>query len=134
MKRAHKIEKLVRRINQAWLSGRPEEMRPILAEEIVMVFPGFGGRSQGADAMVAGFRKFCDQAEVVSFEEGQLEIDAASNAAVAAFTFKMVYEVGGRRFESSGRDLWVFGRGSGEWQATWRTMLDVEEHEVGDTA
>jgi hypothetical protein len=42
----------------------------------------------------------------------------------------MIYERAGRRYRSSGRDLWVFQKQGETWIAVWRTMLDIKESEV----
>jgi hypothetical protein len=39
----HIVRDILRRINEAWLSGQPEKMKPLLDEKIVMTFPGFVG-------------------------------------------------------------------------------------------
>jgi len=126
----NEIEVLLQRINRSWLDGRPQEMKPLLHPEIVMVFPGFRGRSHGADALIAGFSDFCTNATLEEYEESDLSVDLVGGSAVASDVFEMVYEREGRRYATSGRDLWVFIREGDEWRATWRMMSDAEEREL----
>lgn len=114
----------LRRINEAWLEGRPQDLVPLFHEDIVMVFPGFGGRAEGRAAAVAGFEEFCTSARVTRFETADEQIDVVGAAAVASFRFEVTYERAGARNRSTGRDLWVFTRHEGRWLAIWRTMLD----------
>ena len=102
-------------------------MRPLLHPEIVMVFPGFGGRISGRDAFLDGFVDFCENAHLLSFQEDEHQVDRFGEAAIASFRFDMVYEREGARYRSTGRDLWAFSRHAGEWLACWRTMIDVRE-------
>jgi hypothetical protein len=117
----------LQRINEAWFSGQPEKMKPLLDEKIVMVFPGFVGRSEGQDAFIAGYADFCEQALMISYQESDLQIDVSGATAVASFAFEMTYERNGNRYLSKGRDLWIFTRRQEEWMAIWRTMLDLTE-------
>jgi hypothetical protein len=124
---SHNVGDSLRRINEAWLSGQPEKMRPLLDGKIVMIFPGFAGRSEGQDALIAGYADFCEQALMISFQESDLQIDVSGATAVASYAFEMTYERNGDKYLSKGRDLWVFTRRQDEWVAMWRTMLDLME-------
>lgn len=126
----HDVEKLVRRINRSWLDGRPREMRSMLHPDVVMVFPGFVGRTSGADAMIAGFEEFGASAEVLSFDESNFEVDVVGGTAVVTYSFSVTYERSDRRYLSTGRDFWIFGRVNDEWKATWRTMLNLHDEEM----
>jgi ketosteroid isomerase-like protein len=117
----------MRRINQAWLDGRVDDLAPMVHPEIVMVFPGFAGRIQGREAFLAGFRDFCRTAIVQKFHEHDNQVDVAGDTAVISFRYDMIYERAGEKYRAIGRDLWVFQRQDGEWIAVWRTMLDMEE-------
>jgi ketosteroid isomerase-like protein len=92
-----------------------------------MVFPGFGGRAEGAEALISGFQDFCQNAKVLSYKESDHQVDLAGHSAVASFRFEMVYARDGASYRSTGRDLWVFERRDDGWLAVWRTMLDVAE-------
>jgi ketosteroid isomerase-like protein len=115
------------RINRAWLGGQLDALEPLVHPEIVMVFPGFGGRIQGRDQLLAGFRDFCSNTQVHEFREHDQQVDSAGRAAVVSFRFDMVYERSGERYHSTGRDLWVFQQEGTGWIAVWRTMLEIEE-------
>jgi ketosteroid isomerase-like protein len=118
----------MRQINQAWLDGRVEDLAPLVHPEIVMVFPGFAGRIQGRDVVLAGFRDFLQNATIQEFREHDHQVDVADDTAVVTFRYDMVYERSGKRYHSTGRDLWVFRKQAEAWIAVWRTMLDSEEN------
>jgi ketosteroid isomerase-like protein len=118
------------RINQAWLEGTPDAIGDGVADEVVMVFPGFGGSIRGREAFVATFREFLKQASIRDFTEADLRVDIAGNTAVATYRFEMVYERGGGRYRSTGRDFLIFENQAGKWLAVWRTMLDLAEEPV----
>jgi len=118
---------IMRRINQAWLAGRVDDLVPLVHSEIVMVFPGFAGRVQGRESFLAGFSDFCQQARIHEYHERDHQVDVAGETAVVSFRYAMVYERDAKRFRASGRDLWIFQRQEIAWIAVWRTMLDMEE-------
>lgn len=117
----------LRRINQAWLGGRAEEMESVLHRDVVLAPPGFAGRERGRDGFIAGHRDFVASATIQSFSEDGHEIDVVGDTAVATYRYEMLYEHAGGRFRSTGRDLWIFQSQGGAWVAVWRTILDVEE-------
>jgi hypothetical protein len=118
---------IMRRINQAWLAGRVDDLVPFVHPEIVMVFPGFSGRVQGRESFLAGFSDFCQNARIHEFEEYDQQVDVAGETAVVSFKYEMVYERDATRWRAVGRDLWVFQKRDSDWIAVWRAMLEMEE-------
>jgi ketosteroid isomerase-like protein len=117
----------MRLLNDAWREGRLEQLPAVVHPDVVMVLPGFAGRVHGRDALVAGFRDFCENARVHEFREHDTQIDVTGHTAVVTFRYEMLYERAGERYRAIGRDLWIFEEHAQRWIAVWRTMLDVEE-------
>ncbi len=118
---------VVEEINRAWREGRPGDIGRHLDDQVVMVFPGFEGRSAGRGALVAGYVDFATHADVHMYSERDHHVDVWGDTAVVGYRFEMVYSRDGDRFRSTGRDLFVLRRADDRWVATWRTMLDVQE-------
>jgi len=97
---ADSVSAALRRINECWLAGRPEDLAPLLHPGIVMVIPGFGGQAEGRDTLVAGFADFCQHAKVHEYKEADHSVDVVGDTAVASFTYAMVYERAGERYRS----------------------------------
>lgn len=127
---AREVTQTLQRLNQAWLDGRPEDIGPLLHPDVVVVFPGFSGQTEGRVAVVAGFVDFCAEAKVHEYVEADHRVNVIGDTAVASFSFSMVYERSGERYRSTGRDFWVFARQNDDWLAIWRTMLDLSEEPV----
>ncbi len=121
------VSAAMQRINRTWLDRRPEDLVPLLHPDMTLVFPGFAGRAEGREAIVASFADFCGNATVHEYREANHQADVIGDTAVVSFTYDMVYERSGKRSHATGRDLWVFVRQVGEWIAVWRTMLDLAE-------
>ncbi|TAM84758.1 MAG: nuclear transport factor 2 family protein [Acidobacteria bacterium] len=121
-------EQAMRQINRAWLDGKVEDLAPRLHSDIVMVLRGWTGRVRGKQGFLAGFREFLQSSRIHEFNEQDIQVDVAGNAAVVTFRYEMVYERSNARFRSTGRDLWVLQHQGNSWIAVWRTMLEVEEN------
>jgi ketosteroid isomerase-like protein len=124
------IAETLRRIDDAWLARTPRALVEFFDENIVMALPGFSGRVEGRDAIIAGFVDFCDNARVLRYERSEPQLDTVDDTCIATYTFEMEYEREGSRYLSSGRDLWVLRREKDGWKAVWRTMLDLMEEPV----
>jgi ketosteroid isomerase-like protein len=117
----------MRRINDAWLARRVDDLADLVHPEIVVVVPGFAGRSQGRERFLAGFRDFIDNAIVHDFRQEDDQVDAVGQTGVVSFRYQMLYERSGQRYRATGRDLWVFEKTGERWLAVWRAMLDLNE-------
>src|SRR5271155_4434335 len=113
------VSAALQRINRAWLERRTEDLAPLFHPNITLVFPGFSGRAEGREALVAGFADFCNNATVHEYKESEHQVDVIGDTAVASFTYEMVYERDAKRYRATGRDLWVFARQGNEWIAVW---------------
>lgn len=124
------VSRALRRITEIWLAGAPRDLEELLDPRMTMVYPGFAGKAEGRDAVVAGFLEFCESARVERFDQTGWHVDVVGDVGLASFAFEMLYEREGVRYRSTGRDLWVFRRDGGGWSAVWRTMLDVTDERV----
>lgn len=121
------VAAVMRRISQAWLTGRFEDLGPLMHPEIIAVFPGFAGRARGREAFIDGFREFSANAAISEFREQDQQVDVVGETAVVTYRYEIVYERSGQRYHGSGRDVWVFELKAGKWLAVWRTMLEIHE-------
>ena len=121
------IRQLVTKINDAWLTGRVDELNECFDENIVMVPSGFEGRAEGRDACVASFKEFIQQARVQEYTQSEPEIDVWGSAAVATFSWEIEYEMNATSFQESGRDVYVLARAEVGWKAVWRMMIQSSQ-------
>lgn len=121
---AEEVWELVQRMNDAWAKpGATEDLASFFREDIVMVNPDFANRTEGRDACVASYEAFCTQAAILDFKISNPGIDVFADTAIATYSYEIAYEMGGERFNDTGRDIFVFVRENGQWLAVWRTMI-----------
>jgi ketosteroid isomerase-like protein len=121
------ITRLLERINDAWLHGRPEDLPAALgdcfAPEMVVRGPDLGLLGKGKEACIRSYQDFLSQATVRECRLSPPEIDLAGDTAVAGYAWDMVYVLAGSEHHESGRDLFVLARTGDGWRAVWRTLL-----------
>ncbi len=121
------VARVMREINHAWLGNKIQDLSPLVHPDMVAVFPNFSGKTQGRDDLLSGFRDFSQNAKILEFREHDHQVDVAGETAVITFRYAMLYERFGKRYRSTGRDLWVFQKQGHAWLAVWRIMFDIEE-------
>jgi ketosteroid isomerase-like protein len=126
----HVVSELVQRLNDAWVKGHADELASFFSENIVMVHPDFTQRTEGRANCVASYSDFCTQADIQDFKLADLAVDVFDDTAIATYSYEITYEMGGERFNDKGRDLFVFSRSNGKWQAVWRTMIVTQAESV----
>jgi hypothetical protein len=117
------VAQQVRLINDAWMSGHPDQMRDALDVDVIFVQPGFGGRETGRDAAIASYREFVTQAALRRYEESELSIDLSGHTAVATYRWRIAYAMDGKDYDETGRDLFVFDRFGTRWRLVWRLLI-----------
>ena len=128
------IQDLLRRISNSWLNREFDALRELFHEKMVIVRPTFHERSEGRESCVQSYRTFAENAVVENYEESDHQIDICGSSAVASYHFDLTYQMGGRRFRETGRDLVVLTLEGQQWQVAWRTLIplskDVRERSI----
>lgn len=106
--------------NAAWLDGRPEDVEPLFAEDVVLVAPGLVGRIEGKKAVVATYVETAQQTKTLSFEVLDRAVDVFDETAVATYTFDVAYELKGHRMDERGQETLVLQHRSDGWKVIWR--------------
>lgn len=121
------VARVLEKLNQAWIRRRFDEMQAFLHPDVMLATPGFGERVRGSGAYIAGHRDFMEKAMIHEFVESTADVDIVADVAVVNYRYEMDYERSGKRYVSSGRDLYVLRRTGDGWLVVWRTILEVDE-------
>jgi hypothetical protein len=117
------IRRLIRRINNAWLTRHTDELAECLHPAMVIAAPGLQGRVEGREACIKSYDDFMGAAVVDEYRESEPTVDVCGDTAVATFGWEMAWTMNGRSHREKGHDLFVLARQDGRWWAVWRTML-----------
>lgn len=121
------IRRILKKINDAWVTGHPEALEDYFHQDMVIVRPGFGARGTGRRACVESYREFISHATIHQFKESDHHIDLWGDTAVVTYRFQLEYQMAGEEHRDSGVDLFVFTREKGRWLAVWRTILPLPD-------
>ena len=117
------IRDLVKKINQAWLTGKVTELNSYFHDEMVIKGPAYQELCRGRAACVTSYEEFLAQAKVLDYKEEKPSVDVFAHSAVAVCPWEMTYELAGKQYRESGHDTLVFTHETGRWLAVWRLML-----------
>ena len=120
------VRALVDRINGAWLTGRPGDLRDTLTEcfddAMVIVGPHFHEVARGKDACISTYEDFVAKATLHGCRLSEPRIDVWGDAAVVTYAWEMTYELDGEVDQNSGQDAFLLTRTPAGWRATWRAL------------
>jgi Domain of unknown function (DUF4440) len=120
------VTQLLRRINDAWLKGNPDDIERTLEacfhDDIVIKSPRFEPLAKGKRACIASYVDFIRQAEIHDYRLDDPAIDLYGATAVATYLWEINYALDGVDYRESGHDLFVLIRADGRWQAVWRAI------------
>ena len=124
------IWRFVQRMNDAWSKDGADDLASFFHEDMVIVHPDFTKRVEGREACVASYEGFCKQAVILDLKLDNPGIDVFVDTAIVTYSYEISYEMGGERFNDTGRDLFIFIREHGSWLAVWRTMILSQSESV----
>lgn len=105
----------IRALNDAWTQGNPEDLAQFFHPRMIAVTPVDRLRRDGAEACIAGWKGFADAARIHRWNELDPLIRVFGDAAVVAYYYEIDFDMGGRRIEQSGRDLFFLIRENSRW-------------------
>jgi hypothetical protein len=113
--------------NDAWLAGRPRDIAPLVHRDMVIAGPDLRPTTVGREACVRSYQELAGRAGPVEFTETDRCEYAVGETGVVSYRYRLSHHDGGRQQTDTGRDVFVVGRTTVGWQATWRGVLRDDE-------
>ena len=107
----------VRALNDAWTPGKPDSLADYFHPQMLAITPTDRLRRDGAAECIAGWKGFAEAAQIHSWREIDPLVRVYGDAAVVTYFYEISFEMGGRRYEEGGRDMFFFVRENGRWWA-----------------
>jgi uncharacterized protein (TIGR02246 family) len=114
------IGRLIRHLNEAWKSGRTDQLNDLFHTDMVMVGPGFQELVRGRAACVESYREFAANAKVHDYTESDFKIGVWGDAAICTYSWSMTYERAGEQSRETGTDQFVLSRQADKWLIVYR--------------
>lgn len=107
----------LRALNDAWTKGHPERLVDYFHPQMLAITPVDRQRRDGAAECIAGWQGFAESTHIHHWRELNPAIRVFGNAAVVAYDYDIAFDMGGKRFEEGGRDMFFFVREKSRWWA-----------------
>lgn len=119
------IRNLLKKINETWVEGDARQLGQFFHRDMVIFGPDLKKMGNGRDECVKSYIDFCGNARIMTYKESNFVIDVWGNTAAIVYDFEIGYEMEGKRYDDTGRDLFIFSRdeNNGEWLAVWRMLV-----------
>lgn len=117
------VESLLKNIVAAYSTGDLEELKKYFHSSMVIEGPEFQERKEGRDQCIQHHEEFHSNVKIQSFRDSDYQVNVWGDTAVASCHFEAQIETEGEVFNDTGRDLYVFSRKNGEWQAVWNSVV-----------
>ena len=117
------LEKIIRKINRAWLDEDYSYLEEVFHDDIVFTDPAGEKTLEGKDNCIESYIRFMSSAKVFKFEEKEFNSYSWDSAAVIEYSFCIDYEIDGEHSRENGKDVYAFQRREGGWKAVWRVMM-----------
>lgn len=125
-KTEQKIWQIIQSINESWVNGHPENLVKFFHEDITITNSDFHKQGVGRDVCVESYISFISQAIIKDFKVMNPDIHVYGNTAIAIYSFEITYEMNGKRFSDTGRDVFIFTYRKDKWLAVWRTVIQFD--------
>jgi len=116
------IRQVMKKINQAWLKGRPQELQAYFHPDIQFIGSNLETLATGRAICIDSYQDFINQAAVRKYTENDFDIQVWGNTAFIRYSFDIEYQMQGKSHRDTGKDLFAFTYHQGRWLAVWRLM------------
>ena len=117
------ITQIIKKINQSWKEGYTEKLEKYFHEKMMVVSPDLKILGEGREACIKSYSDFITQAKVKKYSESALDVRVWEKTAIVSYKYDVVWEMDGKMYEESGKDLFVFTFERGKWLAVWRKLI-----------
>jgi len=126
MSEKQELWKIMQDINKTWSKGNPDTLTNFFHKDMVISDNDFKKLGVGRKACVESYKSFVSRAKILGVKEQDRDIDIFGNTAYVSYSFEVTYEMDGKEYHDSGRDVFFFTREDDKWLAVWRTITSVK--------
>lgn len=107
----------VRAINEAWTTGRPDDLAEYFHRDMVAITASDRLRREGRAACLAGWKGFAESARVLYWDEREPLVQIYGDTAIITYYYDMRFAMRGEVVHTGGRDMFILVRENGRWWA-----------------
>jgi hypothetical protein len=122
-KSIEELTHIIKQINLSWREGHSERLKEYFHERMMIVSSDLKILGEGSEACIRSYSDFTKQVTLKKYSESEPEIHIWGNTAIASYKYDVAWEMNGKSFDESGKDLFVFTYENGKWLAVWRKLV-----------
>jgi hypothetical protein len=122
MNTTQQILSIVQAFNQSWMAGEFDRLGQYLHPNVVFANMAAADRVRGQENCLAAFSDLRTHTRTQAYDVRNEKVEVWGKTAVASYEFIMNYQMAGRDFQKTGRDILVFNLDQGDWKVVYRTV------------
>lgn len=111
------ILEFIKKMNECWTKGNPQELENYFHQSMVAITPTDKKRLDGKTACVNGWSAFAKNTKINLWKEYDHKIQIYGNTVVVTYYFDINFEMGNQKINMSGRDMVTLVNENGKWWA-----------------
>lgn len=115
----------VQKLNKEWLNNKTEELAYYFHKDMVITGPNLHELAHNRAECIKSYKDFVSNAVIHGYKEYEPDVSVFAYTAIVKYKFDITYEMNGKTYVETGRDLFVMIKEEERWQAVWRTMIPI---------
>lgn len=120
------IKCILKDTNKAWSSGRPEDLNQYFHDSIIIVSPDMKILGAGKELCIQSYIDFLNRATDIHFHDHEPEVHIFENTAIVFYTYDISWQVDGKQFQETGKELYVLNKLKGQWLIVMRQLMPAK--------
>ncbi len=116
----------VQKLNKEWLNNKTEELAYYFHKNMVIAGPDLHELAHNRAECIKSYKDFISNAVIHKYKESDPDVSVFAYTAIVKYKFDITYEMNGKTYAETGRDLFVLIKEEERWQAVWRTMIPIK--------
>ena len=119
----NEVKGVLKAVNGAWSSGKPEDLKDYFHDDIVIVSPELKILGAGKENCIQSYIDFLDRSRVIEYTDTDPEIRIFEDTAIAFCRYTISWETGGKFLKEEGQELYVFTKQNAQWLVVMRKLM-----------
>ncbi len=120
------IKEILKKVNQAWSSGNPDDLKRYFDENIIILSPDMKILGSGKNNCVQSYIDFLNHATIIDFKENVPEVHIFDNTAIVFYRYSISWKSGDKLFNENGKEMYILDKKEDKWLIVLRKLMPTE--------
>lgn len=113
----------VQKLNKEWLNNKTGELAYYFHKDMVIAGLDLHPLCNNRAECIKSYKDFVDKSVIHEYKESEPDVNVFAYTAIVSYKFDIDYDMKGKNYKESGRDLFVLIKEEERWQAVWRILI-----------